>query len=240
MTTGPGHPLVVCDLGETLVRGPALGPAARLTQRLGLPSDPGLSTVLMTTQLEQPAELAALLAQRYAISSVRAREAAGELWNSQLENAQPVDGALDALRALHAAGIRLALLSNIWAPYNQAVRRWFGPLFDAAIPDELQCLSYREGLAKPAPELFATLLVRAGTPAAQAIMVGDSLSRDILPASRLGMRTVLIAGQPAASCARAADRTIASAAELTVELVEELCSAEASATAPREVLRVLR
>lgn len=237
--TGFARPLVVCDLGETLVRGPALGPAARLTQWLGLPNDPDLARVLMTTPLQRPAELAALLTQRYAISAIPARQAATEIWNSQLEDAQPVQGALEALRSLHGAGLRLALLSNIWAPYTESVHRWFGSLFDTAIPGELQVLSYREGLAKPAPELFTALLARAGTPARRAVMVGDSLSRGILPAARLGMHTVLVGGQPGRSGAPPPDRMIASAAELTVELVEELCSAEAPATS-QEVFGVLR
>jgi FMN phosphatase YigB (HAD superfamily) len=217
-------PLVIFDIGNTLVHGPDVGPAARLTGGLGLAADPGLSELLMTTDFADAAALAAALESRYSLPRGSAHDVAREVWDGQLQDASPIDGALDALRSLSAAGLRLALLSNIWRPYALSVHRWFGPVFDAAIPAELQCLSYQAGLAKPAPELFTRLLSQAATPANRAVMVGDSMSRDIVPAARLGLRTVLVGEARPADVL--ADRVLSSVAWLTVELVADLCAGD--------------
>ena len=71
---------------------------------------------------------------------------------------RPIPGALEALQAFVVHGYRLALLSNIRTPYFRSVCRVFGDFFDAYIPPELQLLSCREGLTKPAPELFDRVL----------------------------------------------------------------------------------
>lgn len=222
---------MIFDIGNTLVRGPETGPAARLTGGLGLPPDPGLSELLMTADFADAPALAVALESRYSLPPGSARDVARQVWDSQLTDARPIDGALDALRSLSAAGLRLALLSNIWRPYAESVRRWFGPFFDAAIPAELQCLSFREGLAKPEPAVFTRLLLKSGTPASQAIMVGDSLERDIGPAARLGMHSVLVGAAPPTDGDNRPDRVIASVAELTVRLVEAVCAAQLGSVA---------
>jgi putative hydrolase of the HAD superfamily len=45
------------------------------------------------------------------------------------------------------------------------------------------------GVAKPDPGIFRLALDRLGLAAADALMVGDSYDRDIVPAHGLGMRT---------------------------------------------------
>jgi FMN phosphatase YigB (HAD superfamily) len=213
--------LVIFDIGETLVHGPELGPAARIVAALGLAPDPGLSDLLMTTDFAKAADLAEALESRYSLRPGAAHDVGREVWTSQLEDAQPIDGALDAMHRLASAGFKLAVLSNIWRPYALSVRRWFGTFFDAVIPAELQCLSYQVGLMKPAPELFTRLLAREDTPPCRAIMVGDSVSRDIAPATRIGLRTVLISQLPTDGLAPA-DRVLGSVAELTVDEVANL------------------
>lgn len=48
------------------------------------------------------------------------------------------------------------------------------------------------GAAKPDPEIFRYALRQAGCNAGDAVMVGDRLDNDIIPAQRLGMRTVWV------------------------------------------------
>lgn len=63
-------------------------------------------------------------------------------------------------------------------------RRGLLPFFDViAISDELS-------LQKPQLEIFRWALEQAGAAASQCVMVGDRRDNDILPAARIGMRTV--------------------------------------------------
>ncbi len=55
---------------------------------------------------------------------------------------------------------------------------------------ELVVASAEEGVAKPDPEIFRRALQRAGCQAEKAVMVGDRLDNDILPAKQLGMKTI--------------------------------------------------
>jgi putative hydrolase of the HAD superfamily len=48
------------------------------------------------------------------------------------------------------------------------------------------------GFAKPDPRIFAHVLYLAGVGPPHAVMVGDRLDYDILPAAKLGMRTVWV------------------------------------------------
>ena len=48
------------------------------------------------------------------------------------------------------------------------------------------------GAAKPDPEIFRCALRLAGCSAGDAVMVGDRLDNDVIPAQQLGMRTVWV------------------------------------------------
>ena len=92
-----------------------------------------------------------------------------------------------ALARLQAAGIRLAVISN-WV--------WDG----ARLLDELGLaerfvtivISDRVGYGKPHPAIFRAALDAAGVPAAQAMHVGDSYTKDVLGASAAGMAAMLL------------------------------------------------
>ena len=55
---------------------------------------------------------------------------------------------------------------------------------------ELMVASAEEGVAKPDPEIFHRALQRVGCKPEEAVMVGDRLDNDILPAKQLGMKTI--------------------------------------------------
>lgn len=190
--------LAILDLGATLVTGPARGPWSRIAERLGLDAmhKAALREALMTTPFERPEEVAAFLHARGAPGGAAIERAVAEVWSAQCTEAEPIAGAADALAGLRAHGIPLAVISNIWPPYLEAVRVHLGAFLDAHVAPELQLFSFRERCAKPAPELFRRVLERAGVAPAEAVMIGDSYAEDVEPAARLGIPTVWVLHRP--------------------------------------------
>ena len=203
--------LVIFDIGSTLVTGPSRGPASRIAARLGLGDEQkrALHEALMTVPFASAREVAA------SIGVAGADAAVAEVWAAQEHEAQPVEGAREALIRLAEEGSRLALISNIWQPFLTSVERHLGELFEAVEPG-LRLFSFREGCAKPSPVMFERALARAGVAAEDAVMIGDSYAEDIEPAAALGMETVWVLSRPDREppAARGPGRTVASIAEL--------------------------
>jgi HAD superfamily hydrolase (TIGR01509 family) len=90
------------------------------------------------------------------------------------------------LRRLHAAGVPVAVVSNIgWDP--RPVLREYGVaeyLPDLVLSDEL-------GVMKPDPEIFRTACARLGVPPQQTVMIGDNPVADG-GAAAIGCRFVLV------------------------------------------------
>ena len=57
---------------------------------------------------------------------------------------------------------------------------------------DLVVASAEEGVAKPNKEIFEIALNRAGCRAEQSIMIGDRIDNDIVPAKKLGMKTIWV------------------------------------------------
>lgn len=57
---------------------------------------------------------------------------------------------------------------------------------------ELVVASAEEGVAKPNREIFEIALNRAGCRPEQAIMIGDRIDNDIVPAKKFGMKTIWV------------------------------------------------
>jgi putative hydrolase of the HAD superfamily len=94
----------------------------------------------------------------------------------------------DVVRGLHAAGYLMGLISNTHRSLVSFERHFeLDGLFAVAIS------SSDHGYMKPHPSIFEEGLRRMDVPAAEAVMVGDSLAHDIEGARRLGMRGILVA-----------------------------------------------
>jgi putative hydrolase of the HAD superfamily len=99
--------------------------------------------------------------------------------------------AIDVLRRLRGAGLRLGVCSN--APYRSASMHaqlhhlGVRELIDAAV------FSADVGWRKPSPRLFAAALAAVGVPAEGTVFVGDRIREDVEGAAAVGMRTVLVA-----------------------------------------------
>ncbi|HEX4466184.1 MAG TPA: HAD family hydrolase [Solirubrobacteraceae bacterium] len=203
--------LAVLDIGSTLVEGPSRGPASRIAEAAGLDDDQRsrLRRALMCEPFTQAEDVISFAATHGLDGQGRSpgrltkpgrpdrfADAVRKVWSLQEQEADALPGAAEALYAMHAAGLHLALASNIWQPYLTAVRRTFGDTIDALVAPELQLFSFREGRAKPDPSMFERALSRAGVSPEEAVMVGDSYAEDIAPAQTLGMRTVWVLRRP--------------------------------------------
>lgn len=187
-------PLVILDIGSTLVIGPHPGPARRIAETIGATEHTAnkIHHILMTSDCAGPDEAADALVEIADADTGALRSAVHDVWNMQRSDAQPLPGALRALAQLAHDGAQLALLSDIWPPYLESVRIAYGELFDRSIPRQLQLFSFREGERKPSTALVARLLDRGGRTPARAVMVGDSYRKDIEPAAALDLATVLV------------------------------------------------
>ncbi|MFD6757246.1 MULTISPECIES: HAD family hydrolase [Micromonospora] len=102
---------------------------------------------------------------------------------------RPVDGAVGALRALVATGARLVLTSNTLSTSAQVHRLLLDDLeLSPFFADIL--FSAELGIAKPRPEVFATVAERAHTAPENVVHVGDDWLTDVRGALNAGCRAV--------------------------------------------------
>lgn len=101
----------------------------------------------------------------------------------------PFPDAVGTLQQLHAGGYRLGLYSNasddkqVQRIINKSkLRPWLSPTFTSA----------GTGWRKPRPNGFHLIARRWGLDPAEIVVVGDSLSADILGAHNAGMRGILV------------------------------------------------
>src|SRR5579864_2950602 len=102
-------------------------------------------------------------------------------------------GARELLNILRDRGVRVGLISN-WSSHwivsdivaAAGIDDYFAPLVSSA--------SF--GRIKPHPSIFRHVLETWGLGADDTVMVGDTLDTDILGASRLGMRSILVEVEP--------------------------------------------
>lgn len=105
---------------------------------------------------------------------------------------EPVSGAAEFLDRAADAEITLGLVSNAQAYTESLLEHHFGlERFDSS----RHAFSYVHRIAKPDPRLFERALAaddQRGLPRNQVLMIGDSLTNDIVPARSLGLRTCLL------------------------------------------------
>jgi putative hydrolase of the HAD superfamily len=92
-----------------------------------------------------------------------------------------------ALRAMADAGIRIGLISN-----THRCLASFQSHFELQGLIAATVSSSEHGLMKPHPSIFSAALGLVDVPAAEAVMVGDSVRQDVDGALSAGMRAVLI------------------------------------------------
>lgn len=138
-------------------------------------------------QLEQVLE--ALLRKGGGEVSAQAVEGAGMLLRAcSTRRAELYPGARELLDALRGAGKKVYLLSNaqrlFTAPEMRMLDLW--GRFDRVF------LSSDWGIKKPGADYFALALRECGCAPDRVLMVGNSITDDILPARKLGLRTCFL------------------------------------------------
>lgn len=93
----------------------------------------------------------------------------------------------EVLRALHAAGMKIGLISN-----TQRCLASFQKHFDLDGLFAVTLSSSDHGYMKPHPSIFEAALRAVDAAPAEAVMVGDSLAHDVEGARVLGMRGILV------------------------------------------------
>ncbi len=91
------------------------------------------------------------------------------------------------LRDLKSRGYKLGIIANQAPGAAERLSNW-------GIADCFSVIasSSELGVAKPEPQIFEKALAMAGCTASQAVMIGDRLDNDIIPAKRFGMQTIWI------------------------------------------------
>ncbi len=108
-----------------------------------------------------------------------------------------------ALRTLHAAGLKIGLISNSHRCLDSFQTHFaLEGLFSVAVS------SHEHGYLKPHPSIFEAALRAVEAEPAEAVMVGDSLLHDVEGARRLGMRGILVARAGGAIADCPADVTV--------------------------------
>jgi HAD superfamily hydrolase (TIGR01662 family) len=97
------------------------------------------------------------------------------------------DDVAETLRTLALRNLRIGLISN-----SHRCLESFQSHFELEGLIDVAVSSSRHGYMKPHPSIFEAALKLAGVEAAEAVMVGDSLTQDIEGARRVGMRGVLV------------------------------------------------
>ena len=105
-------------------------------------------------------------------------------WDCSLEKLYGASRSVVA--ALHGK-YRLGIIANQSLGTRERIDKWgIGQYFDVVMA------SAEAGCAKPDPRIFTAALEKAGCEAADAVMIGDRLDNDIIPAKKLGMKTVWV------------------------------------------------
>jgi HAD superfamily hydrolase (TIGR01662 family) len=105
-------------------------------------------------------------------------------WDNSLEKLYPAaPGVLAALYGKYKLGI----IANQSLGTQERIDNWgIGKYFDVVMA------SAEAGCAKPEPGIFTMALEKAGCDPGDAVMIGDRLDNDIIPAKRLGMKTIWV------------------------------------------------
>ena len=185
---------VVFDIGATLVEGPPVAPAKRIAALVGTQDHRAVSNIIMCHDFSGSDDLMERLEKELGVVFSReARKETEHLWRSQFNACEELGGSSQVLRFFAERNVKLALLSDIWRPYYEGVKR--------ALPDierlaPVRALSFLTGRKKPDTYNFRLVCRELGEDPGRILMVGDTYSHDIEPAIALGMKTCWLLRRP--------------------------------------------
>jgi len=206
---------VIFDLGSTLIHRTGLelerekcaALAAFAATELGCADPKGFAARLLEIRLEawrraeeeQVEQLAtgsialALSDVGLSVDGAMLRRAEAVFFEPEVRASRLYPGTQDMLDALAAMGMHVAMISNATSHRlildiirKLGIEGYFDPVVSSA----------GFGRTKPHPSIFTHVLDTWGIPAGRAVMVGDTLGADILGASSVGMRSILVDIEP--------------------------------------------
>jgi len=130
-------------------------------------------------------------AMQIAVPATEVETGVEEVMCATLDEVVPIPGAVETVRALHAAGIPLGIVSSaVYHPFLEWTLEQFG------IQDAFQIVvtSASAGFYKSRPEIFLYAVQALGSEPARTVHVGDSLRFDVGGARKAGMGTVWLRG----------------------------------------------
>lgn len=106
-------------------------------------------------------------------------------WRNDAE--YPYKDAESVLKELSSRGYKLAVIANQAKGTEDRLTKWnLIKYFDFVLA------SFEEGVSKPDPEIFMRALKTANVEANRCVMIGDRIDNDVLPAKKIGMKTILV------------------------------------------------
>ncbi len=182
-----GIKAVVFDIGATLVEGPPVAPAKQLSAIIGYPDYKKISGIIMCNDFSGSGELISRLEKELdTVFSPDARRETESLWQSQFTACEELHESSQVLRFFAGRNIKIALLSDIWRPYYEGVKRAIPDIEDLA---KVRVLSFLTGRKKPEPHNFMLAAEMLDEEPSRILMVGDTYTHDIEPAIGLGFKT---------------------------------------------------
>jgi FMN phosphatase YigB (HAD superfamily) len=122
-------------------------------------------------------------------------------FHTSLQGTACYDGAAEALRYVHEAGLKQGLLADAQSFTTVQLQRGLdaqgGERLDELLTDGLVILSCDARGRKPSDRLYKQALAalrEKGIEPEEVLHVGSRIAQDVIPARRLGMRTALFAG----------------------------------------------
>jgi len=110
--------------------------------------------------------------------------------------------------ALHTLKQRfeLAAVIDIWSPKVA----WLHTFKQAGILTVFSAMSFSSdhGMVKPSPKPFELVLNQLGSPKAEAVVIGDSVRRDLIGAKNVGVDCILVGGTEHANALKSFDNLV--------------------------------
>jgi FMN phosphatase YigB (HAD superfamily) len=197
------RPILIFDLGGTLMEGPDISPASRFIRELemGEESKDTINSFLFTENITEVDTLVKQFLKHFPNLNDGHIEKIENIWTTQFDDGFVLPGVFELLDAVRQADYRAGIISNIWHPYFTCFKNLFAEYLDLF---DVVTLSHREGVEKPHHMLFTKTIdffcqkFNNSQPIKpqNICMIGDSYHHDIAPALELGLRTVWVLSKP--------------------------------------------
>ena len=84
----------------------------------------------MTSKWFDHEQLKEFLVSEFSVDQTLADREAREIWYSQFEEVEKIEGSIEAVGRILSSGIQVGLISNIWHPYLQGAVKALGSMYN--------------------------------------------------------------------------------------------------------------